>query len=42
MVTWKEGLAPRTVRSASEVEAAVAAGEVTLMEADIVVRCPVV
>jgi hypothetical protein len=42
MVTWAAGVTPRTLRSASEVEAAVAAGEVTLAQPGIVVNCPVV
>lgn len=42
MVTWKDGVAPRTLRSKADVDAAVAAGEVTLEETDIVVNCPVV
>jgi hypothetical protein len=42
MVTWRDGTTPRTLRSAEEVEAALAAGEVTIVETDIVVNCPVV
>jgi hypothetical protein len=42
MVTWKEGVAPRTLRSADEVEAALAAGEVTIQQTSTVVNCPVV
>ena len=42
MVTWKDGVAARTLRSAEEVEAALAAGEVTIEETDLVVNCPVV
>ena len=42
MVTWKDGVAPRTLRSAEEVDAALAAGEVTIEETDLVVNCPVV
>lgn len=42
MVTWKAGVTPRTLRSRAEVEAAQAAGEVTLEQTDTVVNCPVV
>jgi hypothetical protein len=42
MVTWKEGVAPRTLRSADEVEGALAAGEVTIQQTSTVVNCPVV
>jgi hypothetical protein len=42
MVTWKDGVTPRTLRSKADVDAALAAGEVTLMETDTVVNCPVV
>jgi hypothetical protein len=41
MVTWAPGVAPRTLRSAAEVEAALAAGEVTIEQTDTVVNCPV-
>ena len=41
MVTWKDGVTPRVLRSASEVEAALAAGEVTIEQTDVVVNCPV-
>lgn len=42
MVTWKDGVTPRTLRSKSDVDAAMAAGDVTLERTDIVVNCPVV
>jgi hypothetical protein len=42
MVTWAVGVAPRTLRSASEVQAAIAAGEATVAQPGIVVNCPVV
>jgi hypothetical protein len=42
MVTWKDGVTPRTLMSRAEVEAAMAAGEVTLEQTGIVVNCPVV
>jgi hypothetical protein len=42
MVTWKGGVTPRTLRSASEVESARDAGEVTIEMTDVVVNCPVV
>jgi hypothetical protein len=42
MVTWEDGVTPRTLRSEAEVEAALAAGEVTIEETDLVVNCPVV
>lgn len=42
MVTWKDGVTSRTLRSAAEVQAALDAGEVTVEETDIVVNCPVV
>jgi hypothetical protein len=41
MVTWRDGVAPRTLRSAAEVQAAQAAGEVTLQETGTVVNCPI-
>jgi hypothetical protein len=42
MVTWKDGEVPRTLRSAEEVGAALAAGVVAIVETDTVVNCPVV
>jgi hypothetical protein len=42
MVTWKDGVTQRTLRSAEEVGSALAAGEVTIEETDVVVNCPVV
>jgi hypothetical protein len=41
MVTWAPGVTPRTLRSAAEVEAALAADEVTIEHTDTVVNCPV-
>jgi hypothetical protein len=41
MVTWKEGVTPRLLRSAASVQAALRAGEVTVKAAPIVVNCPV-
>jgi hypothetical protein len=40
-VTWAAGVEPRTLRSAAEVVAAAGAGEVTIVETDTVVNCPV-
>ena len=37
-----DGVAPRILRSRAEVEAAAAAGEVTIAKTAIVVNCPVV
>jgi hypothetical protein len=42
MVTWEAGVTPRTLMSRAEVETAMAAGEATLEQTDIVVNCPVV
>jgi hypothetical protein len=42
MVTWADGATPRVLRSRAEVEAAAAAGEVTIAKTAIVVNCPVV
>jgi hypothetical protein len=42
MVTWKDGVTRDTLRSAEEVASALAAGEVTIEETDVVVNCPVV
>lgn len=41
MVTWKEGVAPRVLRSRSAVEATVRAGQATVTAMPIVVNCPV-
>jgi len=41
-VTWKEGTTPRLLRSEQEVLAAETAGEVTIMQTNIVVNCPVI
>ena len=40
-VTFADGVEPRTLRSRAEVEEAEAGGEVTLVETDTVVNCPV-
>jgi hypothetical protein len=42
MVTWAEDASPRVLRSAAQVKAAAAAGEVTLKRTSTVVNCPVV
>ena len=41
MVTWKEGVTPRVLRSRSAVEGAVRAGQATVKPMPIVVNCPV-
>ena len=41
MVTWTQVATPRILRSASDVEAALAGGEVTIEQTDVVVNCPV-
>jgi hypothetical protein len=41
-VTWKDGVTPTTLKSAAAVDAAVAAGNVTLSTTDVVVNCPIV
>ena len=41
-VTWKHGVSPRTLRSRAEVDAAAAAGDVTIKPTAMVVNCPVV
>ena len=41
MVTWKDGVAPRVLRSRSAVDAAVRAGQVTVKAVPVVVNCPV-
>jgi hypothetical protein len=40
-VTWAQGKTPRVLKSADEVTAAAAAGEVTIAKTGIVVNCPV-
>ena len=40
MVTWKDGVTARVLRSRAAVEAAVRAGDVTVMAAPVVVNCP--
>jgi hypothetical protein len=42
MVTWSEGVAPRVLRSAAQVRAAAAAGELTIERTRMVVNCPLV
>ena len=41
MVTWKEGVTPRVLRSKSAVDQAVRAGQATVKAMPIVVNCPV-
>ncbi len=41
LVTWKDGVTPRVLKSAAAVKKARAAGEVTLESPGIVVNCPV-
>lgn len=41
LVTWKDGVTPRVLKSAAAVKKAQAAGEVTLKSPGIVVNCPV-
>jgi hypothetical protein len=41
MVTWKDGVTPRVLRSRTAVEAAMRAGDVTVTTAPVVVNCPV-
>lgn len=41
MVTFKEGVAPRLLKSKTEVDAAVKAGDVTVTKTNTVVNCPV-
>jgi hypothetical protein len=41
LVTWKEGVTPRVLRSRVAVQKAVAAGEATVMPMSIVVICPI-
>jgi hypothetical protein len=42
LVTWKDGVSPRVLRSAAAVRGAIAKGEVTLKAAPVVVNCPVI
>lgn len=42
MVRWKEGVEPRVLRSAAQIRAAAAAGDVTIMSTRTVVNCPIV
>ena len=42
MVTWADGATPRILRSAAEVRAAAAAGDVTVKRTSTVVNCPVI
>ena len=41
MVTWKDGVTPRALRSKAAVDAAVRSGQATVKAAPIVVNCPV-
>jgi hypothetical protein len=41
LVTWKDGVAPRVLRSRAAVQSAAAAGDVTIKAMPIVVNCPV-
>ena len=41
MVTWKDGVTPRVLRSRAAVDAAVRAGQATVKAAPVVVNCPV-
>jgi hypothetical protein len=41
LVTWKDGVTPRVLRSAAAVRKAMAAGQVTMATPGIVVNCPV-
>jgi hypothetical protein len=42
MVTWRDGATPRVLRSATEIRAAAAAGDVMIERTGTVVNCPVV
>ena len=42
MVTWKDGVAPRVLRTAAAIRAAAAAGELTVRRTATVVNCPVI
>jgi hypothetical protein len=42
LVTWKDGVTPRVLRSAAAVKAAAARGDVTVKAAGIVVNCPLI
>ncbi len=41
LVTWKDGVTPRVLRSAAAVKRALTAGQVTIASPGIVVNCPV-
>ena len=41
-VTWRDGVTPRTLKSLADIQAAQAAGEVTVTSANMIVNCPVV
>jgi hypothetical protein len=42
LVTWKNGVTPRVLKSATAVRAAAARGDVTVKAAGLVVNCPVI
>jgi hypothetical protein len=42
LVTWKDGVSPRVLRSAAAVKAAAARGDVAVKAAGVVVNCPVI
>jgi len=42
MVTWKPGMTPSVLKSSDDVQAAMAAGKVTITRTNIVVNCPVI
>jgi hypothetical protein len=42
MVTWKTGMTPSLLRSGDDVQAALAAGKVTVTKTNIIVNCPVI
>jgi hypothetical protein len=42
MVTWKDGVSARVLRSATAVRQALARGDVTIRDAGVVVNCPVI
>ena len=41
-MTWKAGNTPSTLKSADDVQAALAAGKVTVNKTNIIVNCPVI
>jgi hypothetical protein len=41
-VTWQPGVTPRTLKSRADVEAATAAGELTVKRTNTIVNCPVI